>query len=288
MARKKPQPAQPDNDLSIVNRQYIEKYYLEKSPRIIAAYLEKDVAVITAYIDKNLMSARILNSDNYRQSAQLRALPEWYVFNKAFTPDEMIIFEQTYLEYQEQFSDDILATEREQVLQSIKLKLLMQRNEISQANSGRDIERIQRDLDDEYDKSPGDRDIDKINILIDQVNGIKSAINASRKDYMDLLKAHRDIYDKLKATRAQRIDEISNANTNFIGMIKELEKKTNREKQATYMELGKQALHKKLNHLSQLHTYKNGDVDIPVLNADNVSQIEYSDQKVIDVNFKEI
>jgi hypothetical protein len=248
MARKKSNPPpQPDKDLSISDKIYIEKYYLSKSPRLMAAYLEKDVNIVTKYITDNLMSAQILNSDNYKQSPALRALPEWYSLVKSFTPDEMIIFEQTFIEYQAQFSDDILATEREQVLQAIKLKIYIQQLEIRRANSTRDIERIQRELDDEYDKSTTDRDMDKINILIDQVNSIKSGINASSKEYMDYLKAHKDIYDKLKATRAQRIDEISNANTNFLGMIRELEKKTNREKQATYMEIGAKALRSKIN-----------------------------------------
>jgi hypothetical protein len=281
MARKRTNPGDTPNELTLKDRQYIIKYYDTKSARLIAAYLEKPVPVIQAFIDT-------LKSESpepeYEPCSELRALPEWKLYQKQYSPEELTLMEQSYLMMKEQFNEDVLSSERKQALLAIELEIKLHRLKLAEKSLIDNITAIQQFIDDELDKEPEDRDMDRVASFQDQINGNRTALTATGKAQNDILDRHTRIYEKLKLTREQRIDKVA-GKVNFLGLLKELDSQQYKNKTMTYMEIGRYAVDLKRAKLYELYTYPDKSVDIPIYNSDSVSNLETD--VVIDVTPKD-
>jgi hypothetical protein len=143
-----------------------------------------------------------------------------------------------------------------------------------QKRARQDVERLQSQIDDEYAKSDDNRDMALINSLESQLSFARTAIPAFASEYVKLIEKKGAISKDLKATRDQRVKRIEDSKSSWAGFIKALEDESFRERTGDTIELEKLAKDKKAKELGEYHTYIDGKIDRPLLNAETVLQDE--------------
>ena len=170
-----------------------------------------------------------------------------------------------------QFRDDVLPTEELQVIDAIKLELLMNRALKEQQANMVAIEEIEKDIEDEKDKSPGDRDIDYIFNLERQVAVHRAAQESIARDYKDLQTKKNAMLKELKGTREQRIKRLEDSKETFASWIQALVQHPDmREELGVEMEKMRLSMEKERVRLAEYHKYEDGLVDQPFLTPDSV------------------
>jgi len=122
----------------------------------------------------------------------------------------------------------------------------------------------------EQEKSSEVPDIDNVISLEEKLTYAKSAITAYTTEYIKLFDKNKDVTHSLKATRDQRKKRIEDSKNSWKGYLRALDAEQLRIKQGRDIELLKLAADKVANDLSQEYTYADGQIDIPLLNAETV------------------
>ena len=165
-----------------------------------------------------------------------------------------------------QFRDDVLPTEELQVLDTIKLEILMNRALKEQQKSMRDIEDLEDWVTKEKQVSIEDRDMDRIFNLERQIAVLRASQESLNKDYKDLQQKKGVMLRDLKATREQRIKKLEDSKQTFTGWIKKLvEDPIYTREIGLDMEKMRMAYQKEEARLSEYHQYEDGGLDQPFL-----------------------
>ena len=128
-----------------------------------------------------------------------------------------------------------------------------------------DTEKLQVEVDREYQLPEEDRDSAKLTNLETQLSFARNSIANYTNEYTKLLGEQQKISKDLKATREQRIKRIEDGKSSWVGLIRMLEDEELREKQGREMEILKLATTKAQDNLKTLHTYADQSVDQPFL-----------------------
>ena len=103
---------------------FIEQNCEALSPEAIAEHIERDVSSVINWIERNIGF-----SDNQKKeveaSLELRAKPYWRELEQQFDNDELDMFEFHFKKMWAQFKDDVFHTEEMQIIDTIKLEILM-------------------------------------------------------------------------------------------------------------------------------------------------------------------
>ena len=171
-----------------------------------------------------------------------------------------------------QFKDDVLPTEELQVIDAIKLEILMNRSLREQQSSMLDIARFEAILVDEKDnKSPDDWDRDYIFNLEKQIQVCRAAQESLSRDYKDLQSKKSVMLRDLKATREQRIKRLEDSKKTFFGWLQRIMKdKDFRVQLGIDMEKMRLAANKEYETLSEYYEYEDGTLDQPLITPENV------------------
>ena len=116
-----------------------------------------------------------------------------------------------------QFRDDVLPTEELQVIDAIKLEILMNRALKEQQSTMKDIEHIEGVVKAEKDKHIADQDRDYIINLERQLAIYRASIETLSKDYKELGTKKSGMLKDLKATREQRVKRLEDSKQSFAG-----------------------------------------------------------------------
>lgn len=199
---------------------------------------------------------------------ELRARPEWNHICDEFSDNEIIFFENDYVSLRQQFKQ-IVHTEFKQVRQLITLDILMHRHMTDRKRSQEEIDRLERLLRREYDKSEVLQDVALIAQLETNLQANRAASSQKTKEYKDLQEKHQGILKDLKATRDQLVKNIDQRGK-FLQILKMLTdndaKKLINEEVALYNE----GADKEYKRLSGFHKYRDNIVDRPILTPENV------------------
>jgi hypothetical protein len=257
----------------------IRRDYTKLTAEELAAKLNRDVKGIRKYLKEHLGVGVTKKEEQKNQKSfadELRKSPEWVHLKKEFTADELIMFEHNYAQYMSQLkNDEVLPMERTQILSLIKIEILGHRNLKDKRHYIDEIERLQKEINDiysQYDKGtklPQD-ERNKVENYEKQISALEVAKNSASNEYLKNLEKHSDIMKALKATRDQRIKNIENTKVSFIDLIKALQDEEIREAEAKQMELMKLAQEKSYIKLTGWHTFMDGEVQKPILNAESV------------------
>jgi hypothetical protein len=214
----------------------------------------------------------------------LHSNPKWQLLKQEFTPDELTLFEYSYKELFNQFQGDVLPTEDRQIFQAIELEIFMHRNKKNRKRSADEIKRLEIEIEEERQKfqdsitgTADPEDVgskDKIDFLRAQLGSYLAASTSSSKEYTELLTKHKDIIDKLKGTRDQRIKQFNDKNLNIMEKLKSLEDEETRFNERIEMEIMRKASQQFVKTYSQLHTYSDGNIDIPILTKESYESIQ--------------
>ena len=253
--------------LSLDEEKYIRENFNKLTIEQIAEHLNRNTPPIKKYIEK----ADIQDTDTQKITDQLRhklhAKNFWSEIKKQFDADsgELKYFEDVWINLVKQFREDVLPAEELQIKQFITIDILINRSMKERKRHIHDTEKLQVEVDREYQLPEEDRDSAKLTNLETQLSFARNSIANYTNEYTKLLGEQQKISKDLKATREQRIKRIEDGKSSWVGLIRMLEDEELREKQGREMEILKLATTKAQDNLKALHTYADQSVDQPFL-----------------------
>ena len=250
--------------------EYIEKNMGKMSPEEIAESLDRDPYSIEEFIKRKF---KIGLSSEEAAAFELESRPYWPELKQQFSSPERELFKYHWTRVISQFKDDVIPTEEIQVVDLIKLELLMNRclkvnkSNMDQINVFEELVRDERALD------PDQQDMDTIINLERQVASLRAAQESLNRDYRDLQTKKNSMLKEMKATREQRVKRYEDSKHSFTGWLIHLI--SNPDLAQAYgveMEKMKLAMEKEGDRLGQFHQYEDGQIDQPFLTPDNVKE----------------
>ena len=256
--------------LSLDEEQFIRDNIASLSLEEIADAINRNIAPVKRYIEEN--SLLLSNNDDKQLRQKLYCKTFWPEIKRQFDADsgELQYFEDTWVSLIKQFREDVLPAEELQIKQFITIDILINRSMKERKRHITETEKLQKQVDKEYDKPENERDIAKLANLETQLSFARNSIANYTNEYTKLLNEQQKISKDLKATREQRIKRIEDGKSSWVGLIRMLEDEDVREKEGKEMEILKIATEKAKNQLSQYHSYQDNVIDRPFLTPDTV------------------
>ena len=256
--------------LSLEEEQFIKDHVSSSSPEIIAASLNRNVSPITRYI----VEAKLLVDESEKKQDEilkqkLYSKTFWNEIKRQFDEDsgELDYFENTWVNLIKQFREDVLPAEELQLKQFITIDILINRSMKERHIS--ETEKLQKEVDKEYDKPEDSRDTPRLINLETQLSFARNSISSYTNEYTKLLGEQQKISKDLKATREQRIKRIEDGKSSWVGLIRMLEDEILREREGREIEIIALATQKAKDDLSTLHQYQDGKLDLPFLTPES-------------------
>jgi len=240
----------------------------------IADQLNRTVKPIERYISEAKIGLKTPdeqeNDKTLRQ--KLHAKTFWTEIERQFDKDsgELDYFEDTWIGLVKQFREDVLPAEELQIKQFITIDILINRSMKERKRHITDTEKLQAEVDREYQLDEELRDGPKLANLETQLSFARNSIANYTNEYTKLLNEQQKISKDLKATREQRIKRIEDGKSSWIGLIRMLEDEEIREKQGREMEIMAMAVEKNKELLSEYHQYADDGVDMPLLTPETI------------------
>ena len=259
--------------LSLDEEKFIRDNVSSLSIQDIANAINRNEAPVKRYITENtlLIPEEEKSNDAYLRH-KLYSKTFWGEIKRQFDIDtgELPYFEDTWISLIKQFREDVLPAEELQIKQFITIDILINRSMKERKRHIAETEKLQRQVDKEYDKNENDRDIPKLANLETQLSFARNSIANYTNEYTKLLSEQQKISKDLKATREQRIKRIEDGKSSWVGLIRMLEDEELREKEGKEMEILNMATEKARDQLEDYHTYQDQTIDKPFLTPDSV------------------
>jgi hypothetical protein len=241
---------------------------LDRDPESVLGFIKKKVA------KGDLPTPTWLNEETTKvEQAQfdLQFRPYWVELEMQFTKTELELFKYHWARIISQCRDDVMPTEELQVVDLIKLELLMNR---CLKNNKDNMEQIS-----EFDEQTrvlrrqnGDgMNTDEIFNLERQMASLRASQESLNKDYRELQTKKNAMLKETKATREQRVKRLEDSKQSFTSWLAHLI--SNPDVARSYgleMEKMRLAMGKEKERLSKLHEYQDKVIDQPFLTPDTV------------------
>lgn len=280
MTEKKKKEYQPlpegvtNGRMSKDERAYIESHCKILTAEEIAKQLGRNPRTIKMYIKEMSSPLRVAPSNEFmREVAEfdIRKSPLWKELEKQFTKNELELFLHHWKEISLQFKNDILHTERMQIVDMARYEILMNRclEKIKSIND--DIEEINKQMEIEKKLNEDEQDKIKLTTLMRLKSDCFATIGHINGELEKLTARKQTLLKETKGTREQRIKRIENSNENIVSWVTKLiENSDLRKSLGIEMEKMRLATEVEVQRLSEFHKYEDGSVDQPFLNCDTV------------------
>lgn len=257
---------------SVDEMSFIEAQAEVLSPDQIAEKLDRDPASIRDWIEKNIG----FSASQKKEAAvanELKAKPYYRELSNQFSAEELEMFEFHFKKMWSQFKDDVFHTEEMQIIDTIKLEILMNRILKSQMDNQQEVLMNERLVQDEKARDKDQRDMDLIINMERQIAILRASQETLSKDYKDLQARKATMLKDLKGTREQRIKAIEDSKLTFASLVKKIATDPSyRNHIGIEMEKMRLATEKEKERLSEYSNYEDGMVDQPFLTADTVKE----------------
>jgi len=279
---------QKSGPYSSEEKNYISDQAGKISPEMIAQKLLRNPKKIRDYMTKQGLMKYYYKEDLEKDQLQnIRKSKYWNILCEQFSKEELDSFEYHWQNIVKQFRDDILHTEELQIVDAIKLQLMMDRNQKKQKQAMDHIDFLRAEITKER-KSPSPDD-KRIQSFSQDLAACYSGIEALDKDHIMLLKEKNNTLQKLKALREQRVSQIENSKETLIGWVKQLYMNPKlRYELGLKMEKMRIATQVEYNRLSAPHTFADGVVDRPILNHETICMTLTPNNTKEDIEEKEL
>lgn len=252
-----------------------EEYYIESnigrlSIEDISRNLDRDPESVGAFVKRKFGLGA---SPEETAAYDLANRPYWKELEGQFTAGELELFKYHWSRIVSQFKDDVVPTEELQVVDLIKLELLMNRCLKQNKDSIEQIRVYEEMLSDERNLDKDQRDKEAIFSIQTQINSLKASQESLNRDYRELQAKKSLMLKEMKATREQRVKRLEDSKQTFTGWITYL--MSNPDKLREYgvqMEKMKLATAKEKERLAGYHKYEDGEVDRPLLTPETVGE----------------
>jgi hypothetical protein len=258
------------------DKQFVSDQAGKLTPEEIAKKLRRNPKAVKDYMTKNGLMKYYFKKDLEQDELQnIRKSRYWDLLKQEFTPEELDFFEFQWKEIIKQFRDDILHTEELQIIDAIKLEIMMNRSQIKAKQADDLINDLRKRIEEEQQKpNPDDKRIEDLGRTMANCFAGMEALN---KEFTNLLKEKNNSLQKLKATRESRVNLTETSKETLVGWVKKLyTDPQTRYKIGIEMEKKRIATQVEYQRLSEYHTYDDGMVDQPILSADTVCLIQTS------------
>ena len=251
-------------------QEFIKNNHREMSNLEIATHLDRDPVSVQSYI-KEKIGNNTLDDREIEALHDLQSRPFWKDLQKQFDEEELQSLLYHWSRIITQFRDDVLPTEELQIIDAIKLEILMNRALIGQQTNMRSIGEYEELVTVEKSKSLEVQDKDYIYNLERQIAVCRAAQDSLTREYKDLQTKKASMLKDLKATREQRIKRLEDSKQTFIGWVRNLmSNPETRQQMGTDMEKMRLAMEAEKKRLSEYHKYEDGNIDQPFLTPDTV------------------
>jgi len=241
------------------------------SPEAISKTINRSTESIKDWIVRNVG----ISSAQKKEVAvanELRTKPYFKELLNQFSHEELEMFEFHFKKMWSQFKDDVFHTEEMQIIDTIKLEVLMNRILRSQQSNQNEIISIERIIQGEKAVDKDQRDVDLIINMERQVAVLRASQETLSRDYKDLQARKSTMLKDLKGTREQRIKAIEDSKQTFASLVKKLATNENfRNNVGIEMEKMRLATEKEIQRLAEYSQYDDGLVDRPLLNSNTVN-----------------
>ena len=257
---------------SVDEMSFIEAQAEVLSPDQIAEKLDRDPASIRDWIEKNVG----FSASQKKEAAvanELKAKPYYRELSNQFSAEELEMFEFHFKKMWSQFKDDVFHTEEMQIIDTIKLEILMNRILKSQMDNQQEVLMNERLVQDEKARDKDQRDMDLIINMERQIAILRASQETLSKDYKDLQARKATMLKDLKGTREQRIKAIEDSKLTFAALVKKIATDPSyRNYIGIEMEKMRLATEKEKERLSEYSNYEDGIVDQPFLTSETVKE----------------
>jgi hypothetical protein len=196
--------------------------------------------------------------------------PYWTELQAQFTVDELKLFEYHWTRIISQFADDVIPTEEIQVVDLIKLELLMNRSLKSSKSNLEQISAFEALIAEERQRGE-DADSEAVFNLERQIAALRASQESLNRDYRDLQDKKNKMLKEMKATREQRVQRFEDKEKSWNGLVSYLVSNPQITQQYGHeMEQMRIAAEKEKERLSKYHKYTDGMVDQPFLTPETV------------------
>jgi len=237
----------------------------------IAKELDRAIEPVQKHLQKLGKGKDLRKNLQTQAEYDLKKRPYWRELQAQFSESELEILLYHWKEIVSQFRKDILATEELQIIDVVKLEVLMNRALREQQYSMNKIAEFDEMIEFEKRKAAEDQDREFIFGLERQIATLRAAKESLSREYKDLQTKKSAMYRDLKATREQRIAKLEDNKETFSGLVQKLVRDPDFvEEQNLYMEKMRLAVMKEQERLSDYHEYEDGTVDQPFLTPETI------------------
>ncbi|HCK15346.1 TPA: hypothetical protein DHW51_14585 [Candidatus Poribacteria bacterium] len=256
--------------LSKDETQFITDNADNMGPEEIATALDRDPASIAMFIKRKL---RLGLSEEEEVAYSLEDRPYWSELKQQFTTEELDLVKYHWSRIIAQFRDDVFPTEEMQVVDVIKIEMLMNRSLKQNKETIDQINLLEKLLIQERDVELEHRDRDYIMNLERQAATLRASQESLNRDYRDLQTKKSSMLKEMKGTREQRIKRLEDSKQSFTGWIAHLIQHPNMvKKYGLEMERMRMAMTAEKERLSAFHKYDDGQVDQPFLTPETARE----------------
>lgn len=259
--------------LSNQEMNYIRQNCFDLSLEEIAQTLNRTIGPIKKFIDKENLKARDLTDQEHLLST-LRTRYYYHELRKQMSDAEIIFFEHNWIDFYKQFNEDVTHTEEMQILEVIRTEILINRSMEDRQEVIRQIENLDRLINQELDKPDDTQDGQLIAVYQTQMGAMIGSKGSYINEHEKLLTKKERYLKDLKGTREQRKRVADDAKTNFSMWMRQLDSMEMKQKEGYDMEIQAIAAQKARKRLADFHSYEDGEVDQPLLNSETYIQPE--------------
>lgn len=255
--------------------EFIDKNADTLTPEQMASKLGRTLESIEKYLMKIGKSVDRREAFATQAEYDIKGRPYWGELKLQFSEKELELFLYHWKQIVAQFKKDVLPTEELQIVDTIKLEVLMNRALREQQESTVRIHELDLEIEAEKRKSPEDQDREYIFNLERQIASFRAAKDGLSREFKDLQTKKSALFKDMKATRAERIDKIESNKETFSSLVHKILKDPEFfEQEGKALEKMRMAVEGERVRLSALHKYDDGMLDYPLLSAETMLNIK--------------
>ena len=257
--------------LSKSDWEYIEANAERLSPEKIAENLDRNLESVEKYLKKLGKSFNKHEAFAVQAEYDIKSRPYWKELKAQFSDEELDLFLYHWKQTIAQFRKDVLATEELQIIDTIKLEILMNRALREQQESMERVRILEAEIDIEKARDSDQQDKEMIFNLERQIASLRAAKESLSREFKDLQTKKASMYKDLKATREQRIEKLENNKQTLSSLVNKILRDPDfYEQEGKALEKMRMAMEKERERLSDYHEYADGTVDQPFLTPETI------------------
>lgn len=251
--------------------EFIEKNAERMPADQIAAKLQRNIESVEKHLRKISKSYNKKEVVETQAEYDLKSRPYWKELKAQFSEEELELFLHHWKQIIAQFRKDVLPTEELQIIDVIRLEILINRALRGQQESIARVSELERQLEIERQLPQDEQDQDRLFNLERQIASLSSAREAMGKEFKTLQEKKDGLYKVLKATREQRIEKLESNKQTLSSLVhKILRDPEFYEREGKELEKMRLSMEQEKRRLGDYHTFDDGMVDRPMLTAETV------------------